>query len=46
MPMVPMLTVTGKYKVSDASLGMDYIYDFGGKDGGFVFIGRTELENR
>ncbi len=28
-------SATGKYKVSDASLGMDYIYDFGGKDGGF-----------
>jgi hypothetical protein len=25
----------GKSKVSDASLGFDYIYDFGGKDGGF-----------
>lgn len=25
----------GKYKVSDASLGLDYIYNFGGKDGGF-----------
>jgi len=25
----------GKSKVSDASLGLDYIYDFGGKDGGF-----------
>lgn len=24
-----------KSKVSDASLGLDYIYDFGGKDGGF-----------
>ncbi len=25
----------GKSKVNDASLGLDYIYDFGGKDGGF-----------
>ncbi len=24
-----------KSKVNDASLGLDYIYDFGGKDGGF-----------
>lgn len=28
----------GKSKVSDASLGVDYIYDFGGKDGGFYLI--------
>lgn len=25
----------GRSKVNDASLGVDYIYDFGGKDGGF-----------
>ncbi len=28
-------SATGKNKVSDASLGMDYVYDFGGKEGGF-----------
>ncbi len=28
-------SASGKSKVSDASLGLDYIYDFGGKDGGF-----------
>ena len=28
-------SANGTSKVSDASLGLDYIYDFGGKDGGF-----------
>ncbi|MBL0210937.1 MAG: outer membrane beta-barrel protein [Holophagaceae bacterium] len=28
-------SASGKSKVSDASLGLDYIYDFGGKEGGF-----------
>lgn len=28
-------SANGRSKVSDASLGLDYIYDFGGKDGGF-----------
>ena len=28
-------SVSASAKVSDASLGLDYLYDFGGKDGGF-----------
>lgn len=28
-------SATGKFHAKDASLGLDYFYDFGGKDGGF-----------
>lgn len=33
------LAASTKFKAKDMSLGLDYIYDFGGKDGGFYLTG-------